>query len=179
MRTIQCAICGKDYTAANPGRTCSMKCQRVLHYKLMAARRGKVPIRYVCEVCGQEFSSFRRGCKACSGECRRKRSHLIGQKNQMAYWSKLANGEELKNNPYLKLRFEILKRDNFKCTYCGNGAIQGVRLHVDHIHPRAEGGTDAPDNLTTACSSCNLGKSDVLLTQRILVKSAKPIENKG
>lgn len=59
-------------------------------------------------------------------------------------------------------RFEILKRDNFTCRYCGRKAPE-VALQVDHIIPRAKGGTIETSNLITACSDCNLGKSDVLL----------------
>ncbi len=33
-------------------------------------------------------------------------------------------------------------------------------FQVEHIHPRAHGGSDALDNLALACESCNLYKSD-------------------
>lgn len=56
-----------------------------------------------------------------------------------------------------KLRFEVFKRDNFSCTYCG--ATAPIRLEVDHIHPRCQGGSDNLANLTTACFPCNRGKS--------------------
>lgn len=57
------------------------------------------------------------------------------------------------------LRFEILKRDSFRCFYCGRSAPDGAELHVDHVVPRAAGGTDDPANLVTACADCNLGKN--------------------
>lgn len=60
-------------------------------------------------------------------------------------------------------RFEVFKRDGFKCTYCGAEAPKAV-LHIDHIHPVAKGGTNDLLNLTTACSDCNGGKSDRLLS---------------
>lgn len=56
-----------------------------------------------------------------------------------------------------KKRFEIFKRDRFTCQYCGASAPD-VRLHVDHVKPVAEGGTNDPENLTTACEDCNSGK---------------------
>lgn len=59
-----------------------------------------------------------------------------------------------------RLRFEILRRDNHACTYCGATA-PGVKLTVDHVHPVALGGTDDPENLTTACEPCNTGKGSV------------------
>jgi len=56
-----------------------------------------------------------------------------------------------------KTRFDILKRDRFTCAYCGRTPPE-VLLHVDHIVPVADGGPDDPENLTTACRDCNLGK---------------------
>lgn len=61
------------------------------------------------------------------------------------------------------LRFQILERDGFRCRYCGASAGDGAVLHVDHIHPRAFGGSDDPENLVTACHECNIGKSARLL----------------
>lgn len=59
-----------------------------------------------------------------------------------------------------RLRFEILRRDNHACTYCG-ATSPGVQLVVDHVNPVALGGTDDPSNLTTACEPCNTGKGSV------------------
>jgi hypothetical protein len=56
-----------------------------------------------------------------------------------------------------KQRFEVFKRDNFTCQYCGRGTPDVV-LHVDHVHPKSRGGTDDPVNLLTACADCNHGK---------------------
>ena len=57
-----------------------------------------------------------------------------------------------------RLRFEILRRDGFTCRYCGAKAPD-VELAVDHVTPKALGGTDDPTNLATACKPCNAGKS--------------------
>lgn len=57
-----------------------------------------------------------------------------------------------------RTRFEVLRRDNHSCRYCGATAPD-VRLHVDHVTPVALGGTDSPDNLVAACIDCNFGKS--------------------
>jgi ATP adenylyltransferase len=57
------------------------------------------------------------------------------------------------------LRYEVLKRARFRCELCGVPA--DVRaLEVDHILPRAKGGTDDPDNLQALCYSCNATKRD-------------------
>lgn len=55
------------------------------------------------------------------------------------------------------LRFEVFKRDQFTCQYCGSHP-PGVILHVDHIVAVAKGGTNDEENLVTSCSSCNQGK---------------------
>lgn len=57
-----------------------------------------------------------------------------------------------------RLRYEILRRDNHACRYCGR-ASPDVPLTVDHVIPTALGGSDKPDNLVTACQDCNAGKS--------------------
>ena len=62
-----------------------------------------------------------------------------------------------------KVRFDVFKRDNFKCQYCGGTPDESV-LEVDHIHPVCEGGTNAIDNLLTACFSCNRGKGGEALS---------------
>lgn len=56
-----------------------------------------------------------------------------------------------------KMRFEVFKRDSFKCQYCGQEAPKVV-LNCDHIHPVAEGGDNDISNLITACWDCNSGK---------------------
>lgn len=60
-------------------------------------------------------------------------------------------------------RFEVFKRDGFKCAYCGRSPPE-VLLHVDHVIPKAKGGSDDPTNLVTACQDCNLGKAAVPLS---------------
>lgn len=57
-----------------------------------------------------------------------------------------------------RLRYEILRRDNYTCYYCGAKAPD-VPLTVDHVVPLALGGSDEASNLVTACKDCNAGKS--------------------
>lgn len=74
-----------------------------------------------------------------------------------------------------RLRFEVLKRDGFRCRYCGATAISSL-LHVDHVVPQADGGSDDPVNLIAACADCNLGKSDVPLDESRLKMGPTPEE---
>lgn len=57
-----------------------------------------------------------------------------------------------------RLRFEILRRDEFRCTYCG-ATPREAELEVDHVIPEALGGQTTVENLTTACAECNSGKT--------------------
>lgn len=62
-----------------------------------------------------------------------------------------------------KLRFDVFKRDAFACQYCGAHPPKAI-LHVDHINPVANGGSNNINNLITACDCCNLGKGARLLS---------------
>lgn len=55
------------------------------------------------------------------------------------------------------VRYEVLRRSGFRCSYCGIGAPDAF-LQIDHIVPVARGGTNDPANLTAACQRCNIGK---------------------
>lgn len=62
-----------------------------------------------------------------------------------------------------RLRFIVMKRDNFKCNKCGRSPATDPRiiLHVDHIKAWANGGETILENLQTLCSKCNIGKSNL------------------
>ncbi|MBO4509112.1 MAG: HNH endonuclease [Spirochaetaceae bacterium] len=68
-----------------------------------------------------------------------------------------------------RIRFEVFKRDSFTCQYCGRKAPE-VILHIDHIKPVSIGGTNELLNLTTSCESCNLGKSNIPLSDNSVVE---------
>lgn len=65
--------------------------------------------------------------------------------------------------PSLRLRFQVFKRDNFRCVKCGRSPAitPDVELHIDHIKPYSKGGETMLDNLQTLCKDCNIGKSDI------------------
>lgn len=69
-----------------------------------------------------------------------------------------------KRDPSMSLRFEVLKRDLFKCCACGASPAKdaSVELHIDHIIPWTKGGETIAENLQTLCSKCNLGKRDTI-----------------
>lgn len=61
------------------------------------------------------------------------------------------------------IRFEVFKRDSFRCQYCGKTPPEVV-LEVDHIQPKSKGGPDDINNFVTACFNCNRGKRDIVLS---------------
>jgi predicted restriction endonuclease len=69
--------------------------------------------------------------------------------------------KEIKRQPIKpSLRFEILKRDGYRCQMCGVTAKDGATLEIDHITPVSKGGSNDADNLQVLCRDCNIGKSD-------------------
>jgi len=72
----------------------------------------------------------------------------------------------MNRNPISKrVRFEIFKRDNFACQYCGQ-TPPAVVLEIDHIVSVSDGGSDETHNLITACFDCNRGKGAIPLAER-------------
>jgi hypothetical protein len=66
-----------------------------------------------------------------------------------------------------RLRFLVMRRDDFKCRLCGAAPAMhpGVVLQVDHILPWSKGGETVLENLQTLCLVCNNGKSDLRLNR--------------
>jgi hypothetical protein len=58
-----------------------------------------------------------------------------------------------------RVRFRVFARCEFRCVYCG-AAAKEKRLYVEHVIPKAKGGTDDEENLAAACFDCNVGKND-------------------
>lgn len=70
------------------------------------------------------------------------------------------------------VRFEVFKRDSFKCQYCGRCAPEVV-LELEHIEPHSKGGTDDVLNLLTSCRQCNSGKSDRRLSDTAVIQKQR------
>lgn len=53
----------------------------------------------------------------------------------------------------------VRQRAGHRCEYCQTDErLSGIAGEIDHVIPRVAGGTDEPDNLCLACSSCNSHK---------------------
>jgi len=92
-------------------------------------------------------------------------------KNALIEFVKYKNSGKIsiKKNEYItkkrknfnnSLRYDIMKRDNFKCCLCGKSPAKdsNVILEIDHILPITKGGDNNFDNLQTLCKDCNIGK---------------------
>jgi 5-methylcytosine-specific restriction endonuclease McrA len=68
-----------------------------------------------------------------------------------------------------EVREYLLNKWDRKCTYC---QVENVPLQIEHIHPKAKGGSNRISNLCLACEKCNQKKG----TQDIKVFLAKKPE---
>ncbi|MBD3373665.1 HNH endonuclease [candidate division KSB1 bacterium] len=76
--------------------------------------------------------------------------------------------------PYRRVeltRRNILKRDGYRCQYCGS---KNRHMTIDHIIPRRRGGLDSWENLVCACIECNHRKGDKSLEQANLKLISRP-----
>ncbi len=157
---ITCLICKKRF---NPRTKTQVICSDKYCKNKRKAQKQKKKVFYFnknCKNCGNMFqgSSSSPNQIYCSNGCQR-------QYYRKTYLEKVKNGQIA----ILKLRFEVLKRDGFSCQYCGrNPKEDKIKLNIDHIIPRKEGGKDSYENLITSCFDCNSGKRDVLLSKKDL-----------
>ena len=76
----------------------------------------------------------------------------------------------------------LLEKFGRKCAYCDK---QDVPLQIEHIHPRAKGGSNRISNLTLSCEKCNIKKGtkdikdflkkDPTRLKKIEAKAKKPL----
>lgn len=72
------------------------------------------------------------------------------------------NIKEKRRNFNNSLRYDIMKRDNFRCCLCGRSPATDttIELEIDHIKSIKNGGKNTEDNLQTLCRECNIGKAN-------------------
>lgn len=58
-----------------------------------------------------------------------------------------------------RIRAVVLKRDLYLCQVCANYGRVKPAKQVDHIVPKAQGGTDGFDNLQAICIQCHRVKT--------------------
>ncbi len=96
---------------------------------------------------------------------------------QIFPWPSIIKLKQYISVPYKRVvltRKNILRRDAYKCGYCGRGDLP---LTIDHIIPKAKGGSDSWENLICACTLCNNKKGDrtpIEANMNLLSKPFKP-----
>jgi 5-methylcytosine-specific restriction endonuclease McrA len=68
---------------------------------------------------------------------------------------------------------EILRRDEYRCQYCGRKTSQ---LTIDHVMPRHRGGQHTWKNVVTACPQCNRRKGGRTLAHARMKLLRPPFE---
>lgn len=99
------------------------------------------------------------------GNCENGIRRIWGITDDIAHVEAPKNKSSKGRTPSPRLRFEVLARDKFTCCFCGASPRKdpSITLHIDHILPWSKGGKTTLDNLQTLCSTCNLGKSDIII----------------
>lgn len=80
--------------------------------------------------------------------------HFLRSPSIQFPWPSIVRLKMFVRVPYRKImlsRKNILRRDRFRCQYCGSRE----KLTVDHVLPKSRGGRDTWLNLVAACTSCN------------------------
>jgi len=76
-------------------------------------------------------------------------------------------------------RRNLFARDRNRCQYCG-GVFPTSELSIDHVLPRAQGGTDTWENLVCACVRCNArkgGRTPEQASMSLIVRPVRPKRN--
>ena len=114
--------------------------------------------------------------------------HAISQE-LVKFDTQLMQNPEIAGNEYqqgtlagYETRQYLLEKWGRNCAYCGK---PGLKLQVEHIQPKAKGGSNRISNLTLSCENCNLkkGTSDIKdflkkdpdRLKKILAQAKKPM----
>ena len=86
-------------------------------------------------------------------------------------------GKQYQQGPVYRtnLRAAALLRHDNQCVYCGRSGKR-TRLELDHVTPKADGGTDRFDNLVASCVPCNRDKDNRPLEDFLRRRPAKLAE---
>ena len=173
-KELICIVCEKKFYSTYKNKKCCDEVCKFKYYTLKYKEKrrslGLLNNKKVCNYCGNEFFTDNKVINYCSDNCRKnfKIQYYTEKCNSGYFYEKFFK----KGEGYLGLRFRVLKRDNFRCQYCGRNPRndKDIILEIDHIIPRKLKGQNNINNLITSCLECNQGKGDVLLEQRKLTR---------
>lgn len=118
--------------------------------------------KYSAGVYKRHFGTWINGLKQFVGYVNREQE-TSSEITQQASEIRKAKRHKTQRDVNWRLRFLVMRRDNFKCKNCGRSPATdpSIILHVDHINAWTNGGETTLENLQTLCSKCNIGKSDL------------------
>jgi hypothetical protein len=90
-----------------------------------------------------------RPCLRCQQLTRNRHGRCDRCQRDMSGWVRKGSTRQ-----WRKQRAAILERDGHRCHWCGGHADS-----VDHLKPKALGGSDDPTNLIASCGACNSGRT--------------------
>src|SRR3990167_4648601 len=131
-------ICGPK-GLSNPRLNTMKFCNKWL---LMSEKRGRKSSGNICPQCKGKKCLYSNTC----AKCRRNTAVFKGRAVSQQIWN-------------CSIRDVLRQRDGDGCGYCGI-PLQQVVVHLEHIKPKSQGGTDDLDNLLLSCSFCNMAKQD-------------------
>ncbi len=73
-------------------------------------------------------------------------------------------------------RYNIFARDKSTCQYCGH-RLSRSELNLDHVVPRAQGGTSTWENVVCSCHECNRrkgGRTPAEARMKLIAQPRKP-----
>lgn len=114
---------------------------------------------------------------------------VVASQELVRFDMQLIRNPEIKGEEYqqgtlcgYETREYLLEKWGRQCAYCG---VKDVPLQVEHIHPRAKGGSNSITNLTLSCVKCNTKKGikdikeflkkDPTRLERILKQAKRPL----
>ena len=74
-------------------------------------------------------------------------------------WGKTSRHARGYGAAWVRLREQVMQRDTWLCQSCRKQGYVEQATQVDHIIPKAKGGTDNMDNLQALCEKCHVDKT--------------------
>ena len=74
-------------------------------------------------------------------------------------WGKTSRHARGYGAAWVRLREQVMQRDTWLCQSCRKQGYVERATQVDHIVPKAKGGTDHMDNLQSLCEKCHVDKT--------------------
>jgi len=106
----------------------------------------------ICPICNNNFESIYKDKIYCSSKCKRKKQK-----------SNPLHNINSKKRRRLNLLSKLSTKYGCICWYCGRELTDLV--HIDHIIPKCDGGSNLIDNRALSCDMCNMAKNRHSLTE--------------